>query len=175
MSRLFIYYNGRLRDGLEEYSMRDSGTHIRSAVAALKEFGCCKESSFPYITANLNRKPAPDCYTEAKRYRITDGMEVNNDLNEMRACLAEGFPFAFTIELFQSFHEAETNRGCVKTPDPNESKLGNHGWHSMLAVGYSNRSECFMAKNSWGEKWVCSIVSHEAITLRIRNERMKTW
>jgi C1A family cysteine protease len=29
-----------------------------------------------------------------------------------------------------------------------------HGWHAMLAVGYSDESKCFIVRNSWGEKWV---------------------
>ncbi|UJR08053.1 hypothetical protein I4U23_012330 [Adineta vaga] len=154
VSRLFIYFNGRIKDGAQESNMKDSGTFIKSAIAGLTEFGCCKEKLHPYETSSVNRKPLSNCYAEAKKYCITNGMQLKTELDEMKACLAQGYPFTFGLQLFKSFSQAETNGGRVPMPDVGtEAQRQEHGWHAMLAVGYSDRSQCFIVRNSWGEKW----------------------
>lgn len=163
VSRLFIYFNGRIRDGMKESNMADEGTHITSAIVALKEVGCCKEDTHPYGETYVNQQPRPHCYTEAKNHCITEAMQLKTDLDEMKACLAQGYPFAFGLELFESFSQAETNGGKVPMPDlGNESQRKHHGWHAMLAVGYSDRSQCFIVRNSWGDKWVSAV--HKRMT-----------
>ena len=155
VSRLFIYYNGRCEDGLQEYNMKDEGTQIRSAIRALAKYGCCKEKSFPYYAPYANQKPPSQCYLEASNYRIKTAMEIRADLSEMKACLAEGYPFAFGLRLFQSFAQAGNNGGRVPMPQPQfEPPAAQHSWHAMLAVGYSDPSQCFIIRNSWGEAWV---------------------
>jgi C1A family cysteine protease len=169
VSRLFIYYNSRKKDGLQEYNMQDNGTHIKNAVAALAEFGCCKENLYPYKAPNVNQKPPPHCYSVAKNYRITGAMQVDVNLNEMKRCLAEGYPFAFGIQTFPSFLQAGKYNGSVPMPQPHlESQNQQHGWHAMLAVGYSDRSQCFIVKNSWGPKWVSFSSVFVRIHLRLK-------
>ena len=73
----------------------------------------------------------------------------------MKACLAESYPFVFGLQTFPSFHQSETNGGRVLMPQSVlEAQNDQHGWHAMLAVGYSDRSRCFIVKNSWGSNWV---------------------
>ena len=155
VSRLFIYYNSRKKDGFQDYNMKDEGTQIPNAIEALAEFGCCKEQLFPFDTANVNHKPPEKCYEEAKNYRIKEGMQLRGDLDEMKACLAEGYPFVFGLILFNSFLEAETNGGRVPMPivdDTMEKEFV--GAHAMVAAGYSDRSKCFIVQNSAGQEWV---------------------
>ncbi|CAF1046008.1 unnamed protein product [Rotaria sp. Silwood1] len=154
VSRLFIYYNARLEDGMDEKNMKDKGCTISSAIKALKKYGCCKETFYPYNITKINQKPSAYCYEEAKKYRIVDGMTVAVKLNEMKSCLAQKYPFAFGIDLFDSFSDAETNGGIVPMPQPDEAINDNHGTHAMLAVGYSDRAKCFIVRNSWGTEWV---------------------
>lgn len=154
VSRLFIYYNSRQKDGYQQFHMQDQGTFIRSAIAALAEYGCCKEALYPYNPANVNRPPPSHCYAEAKKYRVLQGIQVNTELNEMKACLAEGYPFAFGLQTFSSFGQSGSNGGVVPMPHPQEQQNSQHGWHAMLAVGYSDKQRSFIVRNSWGEKWV---------------------
>ena len=85
---------------MQESNMVDEGTFITSAIAALKELGCCKEDTHPYSETSVNEKPKPHCYTEAKNHCIAEGMQLKTDLDEVKACLAQGYPFAFGLELF---------------------------------------------------------------------------
>ncbi|CAF4873649.1 unnamed protein product [Rotaria sp. Silwood1] len=153
VSRLFTYYTARVKDGMSEENMGDEGCTIQGAVKALKRDGCCKEKLYPYNIKKINQKPPAYCYEEAKKYRIVDGMTVAVDLNEMKSCLAQKYPFAFGIQLFVSFGEAETNGGIVTMPESNEQGSKKHGLHAMLAVGYSDRAQCFIVRNSWGSDW----------------------
>ena len=155
VSRLFIYYNGRKKDGLQDYNMKDGGTRIPNAIEALAEFGCCKEELFPFDITNVNHKPPEKCYEDAKNYRIKEGMQLRGDLDEMKACLAQGYPFVFGLALFNSFIEAETNGGRVPMP-VRDDNMGKEfiGDHAMLAAGYSDRSNCFIVQNSAGAEWV---------------------
>ena len=160
MSRLFIYYVSRTKDA-PQYNqiISDGGTVIRSAIAALAEYGCCQEQLYPYNPAYVNRQPPTHCYAEAKNYRISQAMNVQVDLNDMKGCLAEGFPFAFGLQTFNSFGTAGSNGGRVPMPQPlYETQAANRGWHAMLAVGYSDGSQCFIVRNSWGENWVSTIL-----------------
>ncbi|CAF1371972.1 unnamed protein product [Rotaria sordida] len=155
ISRLFIYYNARLKDGMNEMNMEDDGCTIPGAVKALKRYGCCKESLYPYDITKVNKKPPVYCYENAKKYLIVDGMTVVVNLNEMKSCLAQKYPFTFGIKLFTSFAEAETNGGIVPLPQSNELGSKKHGHHAMLAVGYSDQAQCFIVRNSWGTEWIC--------------------
>lgn len=72
----------------------------------------------------------------------------------MKSCLAHGYPFIFALHLFKSFHRAEKNKGRVPIPHPSEQQSDEHTWHAIVAAGYSDRSKCFIVRNSWGTKWV---------------------
>lgn len=153
VSSLFIYYNARILYGLNEDDMEDIGCQIDTAIEGLKKYGCCKESFFKFDMKNLNRKPPQFCYREAKKYRLLEGQNLQVNLSQMKACLAEGYPFTFGIQTFESFSGAQ-HGGRIKMPRPDEPTDVKHGFHAMLAVGYSDVSKCFIARNSWGTKWV---------------------
>ncbi|CAF3410998.1 unnamed protein product [Rotaria socialis] len=153
VSRLFIYYNARLKDGISETDMSDEGCSITAAIEALKEYGCCKEEIFPYEVKNVNRKPPEYCYKVAKAYHIECGLRVAPNLTEMKACLAQGYPFAFGLTIYTSFSEAETNGRHVPTPNADEPIVSSYGLHAMLAAGYHDEGQYFIVKNSWGALW----------------------
>lgn len=157
VSRLFIYYNGRLKDGYTVDSMQDSGATLYGVIRGMQQFGSCKESIWRYLLASVNRKPSYESYSSAKRYRVTDVVPIATHLNTMKSCLAEGFPFVFGLKLFESFHRAATNKGRVPIPSKHEPQSATHGWHALVAVGYSDRAKAFIVRNSWGKQWVTSV------------------
>ena len=69
----------------------------------------------------------------------------------MKTCLASGFPFVFGFTVYESFEsDAVAQTGCVPMPGPDESTLGGH---AVMAVGYSDASQRFLVRNSWGPSW----------------------
>ncbi len=147
VSRLFIYYNARDVDGSVD---EDEGTYLRSCIKVLREYGACSEETWPYHPDNVFDEPDENAYEEAGNFLIDDAQRIDVDLYAMKHCLAEGYPFAFGLQLFSSFDEAEKN-GQVSIPDTDEEE--DYGGHAMLCVGYSDTDEVFVVRNSWGSSW----------------------
>ncbi|UJR09185.1 hypothetical protein I4U23_013433 [Adineta vaga] len=151
VSRLFIYYNARVKDE-ESDDIDDSGCTITGAIESLEESGTCLESIWPYYTKRVNKCPSDYAYEAAEDNKISDALQVNVDLVEMKSCLAQGFPFVFCMKLFKSFDKAG-QKGIVPLPKTGEKNRSSHGNHAMLAVGYSDHSKAFIVRNSWGADW----------------------
>jgi C1A family cysteine protease len=147
LSRLFIYYNERVIEGTVK---SDSGAMIRDGIKTLKKQGVCSEIKWPYVISKFAVKPKSACYKEALNHQITSYHRILT-LNEMRACLAEEFPFVFGFTVYESFESQEVARtGIVNMPQPNEGTLGGH---AVLAVGYDDSEKRFIVRNSWGTDW----------------------
>jgi hypothetical protein len=114
VSRLFIYYNARVKSNNSEL-IDDFGCSMTDAIEALEEFGTCLESIWPYDISNVNIRPNDEAYEQAKNHKINKALHLNIDLNEMKSCLAQGFPFAFGLRLYSSFDKALKN-GIVPKP-----------------------------------------------------------
>jgi C1A family cysteine protease len=146
-SRLFIYYNERV---IEHTVNSDSGAMIRDGIKTLAKQGACNEKSWPYDISKFKTRPGPACYQEALEHQITSYHRILT-LDQMRACLAEGFPFVFGFTVYEGFETQEVARtGIVNMPSPREQVLGGH---AVLAVGYDDSTERFIVRNSWGSGW----------------------
>jgi C1A family cysteine protease len=147
LSRLFVYYNERV---IEHSTQSDSGAMIRDGIKTLAKQGVCTEKKWPYIESKFAVKPAPPCYKEALSHQIISYQRILA-LNEMRACLAAGFPFVFGFTVYESFESQQVaTSGVVSMPKKGERVVGGH---AVLAVGYSDASKRFVVRNSWGTGW----------------------
>jgi C1A family cysteine protease len=146
-SRLFIYYNERV---IESSVKTDSGAMIRDGIKSLKKQGVCSEKNWPYVISKFKVKPSPACYKEALNHQITSYHRITS-FDDMRQCLAEGFPFVFGFTVYESF-ESQTvaKTGIVNMPKSSEQVLGGH---AVLAVGYNDKDKRFIVRNSWGTSW----------------------
>jgi C1A family cysteine protease len=146
-SRLFIYYNERV---IEHSVNSDSGAMIRDGIKTLAKQGVCSEKSWPYDIAKFKSKPGSVCYKEALEHQITSYQRLTT-LDQMRTCLAEGFPFVFGFAVYESFESQEVARtGIVNMPGSGEQVLGGH---AVLGVGYDDAKQRFIVRNSWGTGW----------------------
>lgn len=147
MSRLFIYYNER---AIEHSIRTDSGAMLRDGIKTLAKQGACTEKNWPYDIAKFAAKPPKRCYTEALNYQILSYARLNT-LEEMRACLADGFPFVFGFSVYECFESAKVAKdGILSMPAAGESLLGGH---AVLAVGYDDTAKRLIVRNSWGTDW----------------------
>ena len=100
VSRLFMYYNARKSQGLED---EDSGALIEWLMEQMSTKGACSETTWPYNPKKFTKKPPKEAYEEAKNYKITKYEHVETDLNTWKSVLAEGYPIIFGIEIYESF------------------------------------------------------------------------
>ena len=99
---------------------------MTNGIESLSKYGVCLESMWPYIIENVNTRPEEDTFQAADDFKITEALQVDVDLNQMRSCLAQGFPFAFGLKLFTSFDKAAKS-GVVPMPDRYEQSREAHG------------------------------------------------
>ncbi len=147
VSRLFIYYNERV---IEHTVSQDAGAMIRDGIKTLVKQGVCSEKTWPYKIAKFAVKPSPACYKEALDHQVLAYARIET-LDEMRTCLAEGYPFVFGFTVYESFESQQVAKtGVVPMPKPKEKMLGGH---AVLAVGYKDAQKRFLVRNSWGSSW----------------------
>lgn len=147
VSRLFIYYNERLIEGVTE---SDSGASLRVGIKSLKKYGACEEIFWPYVIEKFAIKPSKPCYEKAKDRIIQSYYRLNN-LSEMLICLADGFPFVFGFTVYESFEsEIVASTGKVPMPSKTERVIGGH---AVMAVGFIKNKQQFIVRNSWGTNW----------------------
>ncbi|HUE40862.1 MAG TPA: C1 family peptidase [Chthoniobacterales bacterium] len=147
VSRLFIYYNERVIEGTVK---EDSGAFIRDGVKSLAKQGVCPEPEWPYRIGSFKKKPTGKCYKDARKHQITSYHRIIA-LDEMRTCLADGFPFVFGFTVYDAFESAAVAKtGVLKMPGPGERVVGGH---AVMAVGYDNPQKRFIVRNSWDTDW----------------------
>jgi len=159
-SRLFIYYNGRV---MENTIGSDAGLSIRDGISVVENNGVCSESDWPYDAKKAddkgafakqgNRavvKPPKKIYDGAFTHRTIVAVPIPQRLDELRACLAAGFPFSFGFTVYSSFFDPNM-RPRTNIPVPTPQELPQSG-HAVVAVGYDDTNRTFICRNSWNTK-----------------------
>ena len=147
-SRLFIYYNER---AIEHTLASDSGAQIRDGIKSIATQGDCPESEWPYEIAKFTNKPTAQCYRDAVKYIALRYQRVPQSLNQMKGCLASGYPFVFGFSVYSGFESTEmAETGELNMPASKERLMGGH---AVVAVGYDDSTQRFTVRNSWGDRW----------------------
>lgn len=147
-SRLFIYYNER---AIEHTVSTDSGAQIRDGIKSVNKQGVCPETMLPYNISQFTQKPSDACYASALKHQVLSYQRVTRNLNQMKGCLASGYPFVFGFTVYESFESEQVAKtGKLNMPKQTEQEVGGH---AVLAVGYDDKSKRFIIRNSWGNDW----------------------
>ncbi|HUL72127.1 MAG TPA: C1 family peptidase [Vicinamibacterales bacterium] len=147
-SRLFIYYNERAMEGTVN---ADAGAMIRDGIKSIAQQGVCDEAEWPYNIAKFARKPSAACFKDALQHQALSYQRVTQSLNQMRGCLASGYPFVFGFTVYEGFESDKVARtGQLDLPVQGEKVIGGH---AVLAVGYDDKTQRVKVMNSWGTAW----------------------
>jgi C1A family cysteine protease len=159
-SRLFVYYNQRVIEGTVN---SDSGAQIRDGFKVVAKDGDCPESEWPYDIAKVTDRPSARYYKDARKYRAVQYQRLVQNLNQMKGCLASGYPFVYGFTVYESFESQQVAQtGIFPMPAPGEQVLGGH---AVLAVGYDDSQHRFIVRNSWGTAWGDARLLHCALCL----------
>jgi C1A family cysteine protease len=147
-SRLFIYYNERVMEGTVN---EDAGAMIRDGIKSVSQMGAPHEPLWPYAIEKFKTKPSARAFADGRKHPAVLYQRVTQDIQQLRGCLAAGFPVVFGFSVYTSFEsDAVSASGRVPMPKPEEKQLGGH---AVLAVGYQHASKRFIVRNSWGTSW----------------------
>ncbi len=149
VSRLWIYYQERALEGTVS---KDDGAQIRDGAKAMAKLGYCTEALWPYSdnAKQFKKKPTAAAFKDALPRKITQYQRIT-DLQSMKTCLAEGYPFIFGFTVYDGFEGDEVARtGILNLPAPGEKQQGGH---AVLCVGYDDITQRVLVRNSWGPDW----------------------
>jgi C1A family cysteine protease len=147
-SRLFIYYNERVIEGTVD---EDAGAMLRDGIKSVSKQGAPHETLWPYRAPKFRTKPTAASYRDAAKHQALLYQRVPRTREQLRGCLASGYPFVFGFSVYESFERRTVaNTGNAPMPRPSEALIGGH---AVLAVGYDDRRKRFLARNSWGSRW----------------------
>ena len=147
-SRLFIYYNTRVIEDTVDF---DSGAMIRDGFKSIAKEGVCPAKMWPYYNSLLFKKPFQKCYDIGGLHQAITYSSVRQELDYLKSCLAEGYPFVFGFAVYESFMSEETSKtGIVKMPWWFEKDFGGH---AVGCYGYDDSRKVFIVQNSWSIKW----------------------
>ncbi|MDE2426323.1 MAG: C1 family peptidase [Elusimicrobia bacterium] len=150
-SRLMIYY---LEREIEGTINSDSGAQGYDGLTALQQTGVCYEDGadgWPYDPAQYAVRPPAACYAAAARDKVMLAYTVPQDINQMRACLAAGFPFCYGFTVYPDLDsDAVAQSGVLPMPAPSAQDIGGH---EVVAVGHDDATRMFKVRNSWGPNW----------------------
>lgn len=175
-SRLYIYYNERVR---ENHPDSDSGASLRDGIKSINQEGVCPESMWPYDIAQFATRPTQECYQEGKKHQAVKYQRVTQSEQDFKKVLSSGYPIVFGFLVYPSFESDEVSQtGLVPMPASGGKPLGGH---AVAMVGYryiepktedsESDSETegspgislgkliptsqlqFIVRNSWGPGW----------------------
>jgi len=147
-SRLFIYYNERKMEGTVN---EDSGGQIRDGIKSVANQGDCPEDLWPYDITKFAVQPPQQCYQQALKFEAVQYQRLSQISNQLKGCLASGYPFVFGFAVYESFESQQVAQtGHAPMPAPTEASIGGH---AVMAVGYDDSQNWFIVRNSWGIGW----------------------
>jgi len=147
-SRLFIYYNERV---IERTVDEDAGATLRDGIKSVSKQGAPHEHLWPYVLSKYRTKPTAASYRDAEKHQALLYQRVLRTMDQLKGCLAAGYPFVYGFSVYESFESRTVARtGDVPMPRGGEELIGGH---AVTAVGYDDDRGRFLARNSWGRGW----------------------
>lgn len=147
VSRMFIYNLGR--KAIHQYE-NNSPTSIRETLKFINRYGIIEEKKFPYDNISFETKiPEKGSYRGYFKYYKVH----THDINDFKTILSvKKLPIIFGMNIYESFNNSMLwdNDGTMPMPKLGEKLIG---MQTLVAIGYSNKRESFLVRNSWGKNW----------------------
>lgn len=146
LSERFAYYNAVKSITPEGMPLIDTGSTFYSIIESLSKDGVASEALCPY-TQTLD-KPSEEAYADGKTRLVKIAKNVNISHKDITSALAQGYPVAISLKLFDSFET--DSHGFVYRPSQEEIARDEAGYHAMVICGYSEDDKVYKVRNSWG-------------------------
>ncbi len=153
VSVLSIYYHARRR---HQKIIVDGGTHIRSAMSAMKHYGIPDSKYWPFKVSRVNRQPGYQAIGMGFQRRGGEYFHIFDTGDErtkaIRASIDEGYPVGFGTLIGEQF-TSKSGINIVTKPTDSEKILGGH---ALLCIGYKEDPHfgiLYEIQNSWGDDY----------------------
>jgi hypothetical protein len=129
---------------------KDEGSYTPEAIYGLVKYGVCMERHWPHAEELLGVQPPPEVFAKASKLKVVP-LLVPPHLESMKRCLNYDLPFVigFNTALLHQPDMIQINDNYHNNP-PNPKV----GGHAVLVIGYDDRTQLFLVRNSWGKHWV---------------------
>ena len=130
----------------------DAGAAIRDGVKSLVKLGVCPEKQWPYQHRPIHCK-ASECLLQgsSQERQITSYHRIVT-LQQMKQCLAEGYPFVFGFTVYEGFESAAVARPA-SCSYRNSAKKISAATRSARWATASATKRLTRLRNSWGTDW----------------------
>lgn len=166
LSEQFMYWACKQLDGIPDIP----GTTLVAATDALRSYGICLESTWPYVpscnTDELGEtcgEPSQSALNEATIYRMNNTKFLQTQVIDAYKSALTGYdgeipkPIVVGVYVFESWYNSNTTwiTGKIPMPLPGEVPVGGH---AMTIIGYKDDPDVpgggfFILRNSWGTQW----------------------
>jgi C1A family cysteine protease len=122
-SRLFIYYQGRVRG---KYPLdQDTGLEIRDGFTVISKDGAPAETDWPYVVSKFAEKPPARAYSDGLHDLAVKFGQVDPDAID--DTIASGYPVVQGFDVYPGFEsDAVAQTGIVPMPAAGEESIGGH-------------------------------------------------
>ncbi len=153
LSERFLYYNARRMDSSITDPNQDTGLSFKPAIDTLMQYGIATEDLCKYSPEVHNEAPTQEAYNDAKKRLLRKALSVPHSVSAIKSALEDGYPVAASFVLSQTF--AKIQQGFISLPDESEIAAAQESDsnHAMVIVGFEDRLQCFLVRNSWGTGW----------------------
>lgn len=160
LSEAFLYYNSRKLDQGDAFDpTQDTGTTFTSGLKSLSQFGLAEEAYCKYDDNVCYQEPSEEAYKNASIRKLIKALNVDRKVSAIKSALSEGYPVLGSFTLCPSFNPS--SNGLVSMPTKSEiDAIANgegdeekHSRHGMVFVGYEDKLQAFLVRNSWGADW----------------------
>lgn len=148
LSSLFVYHNARSYEA--QRPILDVGVYIKDAIRAVKQYGICAESVWPFNPGQFSINPTEESYEDAKKRTIGSYYRCQG-LEDLLDALNNDFPVVSAIKTYTNFSRLGWDSSSeLSLPKSKDILMGGH---SVVLVGYNIPAKKFIAKNSFGPLW----------------------
>lgn len=150
-SILYLYYLGRY----PHQTQLNTGCSLKQVFKHMNKYGIASEKEYPFIPQHYD-KPLK-LVTKGHERRYYQGLfiykKVPRDINNFKICLSVNeLPILFGFAVYESFDNILLWDNDMRMPIPKKSeKL--IGFQTAVCVGYSNKKQSFLIRNSWGNEF----------------------
>lgn len=150
LSRLAAYFLGRELMSPPETDL-DEGVFISSVAEAVRRFGVCAESLWPFDEKLVRKSPPWRVMQSAYKNQIAGWTRIsssgNDRVEDTIISLHNGIPVAYGTMVGDAWMKYSSTSEPLGIPDKAD------GAHATVLLGWDPQKGVFIGENSWGEGW----------------------